>query len=356
MCGETNKRRGPPQSSRFSTGGTRPSAKARHQAQASAVHIDLEVQAGSRGGVFTRGEAIAAGYTDADIKQLVRRGDWRRIRWGRFVTAAVWDQADELGRLAMRCHACVASGRACRVSHDTSARLQQLPVVLPGGAPTDDLLHLTVPTPPGSRPRVGTRVHVASVPAEHCREVRGLTVTSPLRTAFDLARLHGELTGVIAADAALSMGEDPIELTSLVDGLAHWPGAAAARRMPALVDAGAQSPGETISRLLLRSLGLGVVETQVRFEGGGWNTTVDLVVGRLIVEFDGRVKYGRDRRFGQDRTPEQLLWEEKQREDWLRSLGYVVVRLTWADLWPPRREATLRMLAEKFWLAQRTFV
>ena len=53
---------------------------------------------------------------------------------------------------------------------------------------------------------------------------------------------------------------------------------------------------------------------------------VDLLVeGRVIVEFDGMVKYeGADGR--------AALAAEKRREDRLRALGFEVVRLTWADL------------------------
>ncbi|MDQ2782240.1 MAG: hypothetical protein M3Y26_06850, partial [Actinomycetota bacterium] len=46
---------------------------------------------------------------------------------------------------------------------------------------------------------------------------------------------------------------------------------------------------------------------------------------RVLVEFDGRVKY----------TSQQDLWDEKRREDRIRALGWEVVRLTWADLRRP---------------------
>jgi len=53
-----------------------------------------------------------------------------------------------------------------------------------------------------------------------------------------------------------------------------------------------------------------------------------LVTGtNVIVEFDGKVKYASG-------DPD-VLWKEKRREDRLRRLGYVVVRLTWADLERP---------------------
>jgi hypothetical protein len=48
------------------------------------------------------------------------------------------------------------------------------------------------------------------------------------------------------------------------------------------------------------------------------------------------VKYGRSSHdpdpFGNRRTPQQVLWAEKRREDQLRELGYEVVRVTWDDL------------------------
>jgi hypothetical protein len=47
------------------------------------------------------------------------------------------------------------------------------------------------------------------------------------------------------------------------------------------------------------------------------------------VEFDGRVKYTDPWR---DRTPQQVLWDEKRREDELRALDVRVVRIADADL------------------------
>jgi len=49
-----------------------------------------------------------------------------------------------------------------------------------------------------------------------------------------------------------------------------------------------------------------------------------------VGEFDGRVKYGRLRRPGQD--PGDVVFEEKRREDRLRDQDLAVVRWTWADL------------------------
>jgi very-short-patch-repair endonuclease len=51
---------------------------------------------------------------------------------------------------------------------------------------------------------------------------------------------------------------------------------------------------------------------------------------RTIGEFDGRVKYGRLLKPGQ--SVEQIVYEEKLREDALRDLGWQVVRWVWRDL------------------------
>jgi very-short-patch-repair endonuclease len=57
---------------------------------------------------------------------------------------------------------------------------------------------------------------------------------------------------------------------------------------------------------------------------------------RVVVEFDGAVKYG-----GAAQSGQLALVAEKRREDAIRRLGYVVVRLTWADLRNPERVGAL---------------
>ena len=62
-------------------------------------------------------------------------------------------------------------------------------------------------------------------------------------------------------------------------------------------------------------------------------------VGRHLVEFDGFKKYLRQDRGGLAVVdPEQVVWQEKQREDWLRGYRLGMSRLVWADYWGARRE------------------
>ncbi len=62
---------------------------------------------------------------------------------------------------------------------------------------------------------------------------------------------------------------------------------------------------------------------------GSFVARVDFLVDgtAVVVEFDGKVRYAAG--------DPGVLWQEKRREDRLRRLGYVVVRITWADLETP---------------------
>lgn len=97
-------------------------------------------------------------------------------------------------------------------------------------------------------------------------------------------------------------------------------------------DASSESVGETRTRLLLHDLRYPTT-SQVRIvdAAGVVVARVDHLVGdRVVVEFDGLVKYD-------GAEGKAALAAEKRREDLLRSMGYEVVRLTWSDLERPRR-------------------
>jgi hypothetical protein len=75
----------------------------------------------------------------------------------------------------------------------------------------------------------------------------------------------------------------------------------------------------------------------------------------VAVEFDGQIKYTDPWR---GRSPEQVLWEEKRREDDLRALDIGIVRVAESDLgrpWAARVEGPLRRLLERPGPAVRRF-
>ena len=116
-----------------------------------------------------------------------------------------------------------------------------------------------------------------------------------------------------------------------------------------LCDRRHESPGESVAAFVLRSLGYQVVPQfvvpgtgQWTPGGQGYRADFGMVGTTVLIEFDGRAKYG----------TRDALWAEKQREDRIRGLGYEVVRLTWADLANPERvrglvEAAIRRAARR---------
>jgi hypothetical protein len=148
-------------------------------------------------------------------------------------------------------------------------------------------------------------------------------------------------------DATLLAGHvSPLQLREATSRACNWRGGRRADRALSLTDGRAQSPLETRGRLRIVGSGLPTPELQVEIRTEG--RLVGIVdawfeEAAVAVEFDGRVKYTDPWR---GRSPEQALWEEKLREDELRSLDIRVVRIVDADLGAPwhRMEARLRAL------------
>lgn len=148
---------------------------------------------------------------------------------------------------------------------------------------------------------------------------------------FQTVARDGMTAAIVAGDAALRRGlvtELSLERRRLELGRLAPRG----KVLITSLDASAESPAESLMRLVLRGLGY-EVETQVviRTPTGEFVGRVDaLIDGCVIAEFDGAVKYG-----GAEGREE--LVREKRREDALRALGFVVIRVTWSDLFEPGR-------------------
>lgn len=147
----------------------------------------------------------------------------------------------------------------------------------------------------------------------------------------------GAETALIAADAAVGRGlvtarQVEVAAAELPMGT---PGAAAIRRALAGVDGRHESPGETRVARVCRELDY-ELEPQVWI--GPWRVDFLLAGTKVVIEFDGKVRY---------ETKEDLL-AEKRREDDLRRRGYIIVRIMWADLTRPEQ---IRQLVEAARLA-----
>ena len=176
-----------------------------------------------------------------------------------------------------------------------------------------------------------------------------MVVLDAARTAVDIAREHGLEAGVVAIDSARLRGVRLEDLWAAIEPMWRWPGITTARAALELSDARAESAGESLARMLLEELGLGPIETQFEIRDDVRWARCDLRVGRHLVEFDGFLKY--QRRDLDDRRridPEQVVWEEKQRQDWLLGYHLGMSRLIWADLWGSRRRLAMERVAREY--------
>jgi hypothetical protein len=142
---------------------------------------------------------------------------------------------------------------------------------------------------------------------------------------------------IVALDAALRLQlvHRP-ELDRLLEHAVGTPGSRAAGRAVRVADGRSESVGESRSRVLLHRLGLApsILQLDVRTSSGQLLGRADFGWERehVVGEFDGRVKYGRLLRPGQD--PGDVVFQEKRREDAFRDEDWGVVRWTWAHLTP----------------------
>ena len=99
--------------------------------------------------------------------------------------------------------------------------------------------------------------------------------------------------------------------------------------------------GESRSRVILHrwKLAPSALQFEIRSRDGGLVGRSDFAweAERLVGEFDGRIKYGRLLRPGQDAG--DAVFAEKRREDAIRDEDWGVVRWVWSELRRPDRLA-----------------
>ncbi len=206
---------------------------------------------------------------------------------------------------------------------------------------TPNLTHLIQCHRAGSRRDVAVARHFVDLPEAH-RDVRaGLPVTSLERTVVDSLALLPPTHGIVLADAALRIGARPDEIGEQIGRRAGGRGIAVARAVWARAHGAAESPGESLLRWIVVDAGLPDPEVQHAIATRLGTFRVDLAWPRwrLVLEFDGRVKY--DGTYGDGPA---ALWAEKRRQDALTEAGWRVLRITWADLRRP--EVLVRRVAD----------
>lgn len=289
-------------------------------------------------GVFLRSEARAVGVDDNALRRSLRAGVLTRVRHGSYTFSDLWHDmtAEEqhlvLGRAVLR----RVSGVA--LSHTTAAIAHQMQVWEP------DLTRAHVTRTDGGAGGTFSDFvnHEGYVDLAEIVTASGMPAVSPTRAALETALLGGAERGLVTASSGLRLGLFSVdELATQHALMAHWPGALPLQVVTRLASAAHESVGEVRAEYLFWSQGLPrpAAQYEVYDEHGRLLGRCDFAWPRcrLIVEFDGAVKYERYVRPGE--TPGHVVLREKHREDALRAAGWTVVRMSWADLARPRETA-----------------
>ena len=292
------------------------------------VSITVSGQKARVARLMTTAELLAGGWSERRIRTLAKRGDLIAIGRGVYADG---DKARKLlslsgGDQLLAVAAAVAVvGRGAVLSHQSAAYLHKVDVL---GRPDshDTTVALTCPAHRGRRGRNGIQIHTASLSADQVTEVIGLPVTTAARTVVDLARTLEFRAGVVAADSALHQRlVTKADLLAQIAGCPRWRGARRAAEVVEFADGLAESPLESIARVVFRDRGLPAPQLQAWF-GAGFDDSVRVDFYwpkyRTVAEVDGALKYSDPMR-----ARAQL-----RRDSWLRGQGLEVVHFDWQEI------------------------
>lgn len=162
-------------------------------------------------------------------------------------------------------------------------------------------------------------------------EQEGFLATSPARTAIAIAAERSLESGVAAIDHVVAaLGVDLAVLRARVEAERPFRGVRKVLAALEIATGRAESALESLSLVRIHQLGFPRPEQQILFVIDGVRYRVDFFWpdANVMGESDGRSKY--------DRASAETVWEEKQREDALRTLGSGFARWGWDQAWAAR--------------------
>jgi hypothetical protein len=282
---------------------------------------DLSVVADAHGGVFNRDEARAAGYTDGEIRARVSAGQWLRLRRGLYVEAVRFAALDAVAKQRLSCRAALrALDVAAVISHQSAADLIGLATHPASRARLADTVELTTLESGTARRHPGVFAHRIPMDIDEWVDRDGLPRTTGARTVIDVAASRPFVESVVVGDSALrSLVATRVEMVELA-GRRPRRGAGRMLRVAAFANGLSETVGESVSRVGLASQG--VPPPTLQLVVGDFRSDFGWPELRTLGEFDGRLKY----------TDPAVLWAEKLREDYLRDLGWELVRWTWQQI------------------------
>lgn len=276
-------------------------------------------------GIVTRAQAHRDGISDAQLRRSLQRGDLCRVAAGVYISADAYAELDKRERHRLAVEAAV---RACApgvvVSHASAAVMHGLDC----GAVDLSTVHLTRGRGSGGRRSRGLHIHPAILAPSDIVLIDGIAVTSLARTLVDVACTASFEEAAVIGDSARRRGIPAEAIEAVLERARGRRGLSRARVVAEFISSGAESPGESISRVRMRADNwpMPTLQHEIR-SNGRFIARVDFFWKEhgVVGEFDGMVKY----RSG---DPGTTVEREKLREDAIRDAGLEVIRWVWADL------------------------
>lgn len=273
--------------------------------------------------------------------RLLSSGEFVQVRRGVYVPASTW--ADDNVRTLLTMRAVPLSAATPPLfSHRSAAAAWGLPY-LKLGAPAAETL---VASASGGRSGRGVVRRGVDLDQVAVLTVRGFRVTSVERTLIDLARTQPLASAVMAIDFAISDGRGsriplttPDRIRAELARIGVRRGLARVNQAVDFGDGRSESPNESLSRVRIFELGFPTPDLQVEIaHHTGVTDRVDFLWPQYghIGEADGLGKY-LDPALRGGRTAEEVLVDEKRREDRLRSQYPRLSRWEWRDAYTPAR-------------------
>jgi hypothetical protein len=283
-------------------------------------------------GFFTRAEARGAGYDDRAVARMVRQHVWVRFRRGFYAFADEWEQLTEVGRHRVRSSAVLRSlGDVVALSHVSGMVRHDIDV---WGVP---LTRVHVTRLDGGAGRIERDVihHEGLALDDDVLIVHGEKVLRPERCVLEAGSRASNEVALCLMEAGLRLRVfDRVQLEEMFLALQFWPFMRHLHIPIRIADGRSGSIGESRGIWAFHSVRIPIPERQAEVTNHS-----GLVVAvtdwhwpsyGLYGEFDGRIKYGRLVKPGQESG--DVVFEEKKREDLIRELTDAkLLRLIWSD-------------------------
>jgi hypothetical protein len=263
-------------------------------------------------------ELRARGEQTRSLEHGVRSGIFVRIRPGVYAVSAEWHPADPRDRHRAAMDALLAtSARVPVFSHESAALVHGIPVI--GSWPA--VPHI-IASDSGHRPAVNLVAHRPRHPWL-IEMVGDVMATTRECTAINLAASRSLAAGVAALDHAIATGSSKEALAGVIEEWRPFHGVRKALRALEIATGLAETPLESISLVPIALAGFEPPEQQVVVVARGRRYRLDFFWRRhgVVGEADGRGKY----------LTAADLWEEKTREDAIRSLDLGFARWGWDE-------------------------